>query len=225
MTRLFEPRLDELREIILRMGGRCEAILGKALRALWVGDLALADEVAPDDLEIDQLDIDVDDAVLKALALGAPLAEDLRKVVAIKMIATDLERVGDLSRNIASSAKRLAQGTGPTPDEKLKSLAELTQKVLRDSLDALADLDSAKARQVIDSDDAIDDLQDEFVREEIERMNSEPARAAGAVDLILIAESLERVGDHATNVAEEVVLMAEARNLKHATKLGRTSTI
>ena len=221
MPRLFEPRLDELREIILRMGSRAEAILAKALRALWSRDVALADEVGPDDLEIDQLDVDVDDAVLKALALGAPLAEDLRKVVAIKMIATDLERVGDLARNIASSAKRLAAGVGLARPEKLRTLADATQRILRDALDALADLDGARARLVIEQDDPIDELQDELVREEIERMNAEPSTAAGTVDLILIAESLERVGDHATNVAEEVILMAEARNLKHAAKLGR----
>jgi len=221
MTRLFEPRLDDLRDTILRMGSRCEAILGKSLKALWTRDLALADEVKRDDLEIDRLDVDVDDAVLKALALGAPLAEDLRKVVAIKMIATDLERVGDLARNIAASSKRLAAVAGLQPPEKLVRLAELTQRILRDALDALSDLDAAKARAVIDGDDVIDELQDELVREEIERMNREPAKVAGTVDLILIAESLERVGDHATNIGEEVVLMAEARNLKHAAKLGR----
>jgi phosphate transport system protein len=221
MTRLFEPRLDDLRDTILRMGSRCEAILAKALKALWTRDTSLADEVKQDDLEIDRLDVDVDDAVLKALALGAPLAEDLRKVVAIKMIATDLERVGDLARNIASSSKRLAAVAGLQHPEKLVRLAELTQRTLRDALDSLSDLDAAKARAVIEGDDAIDELQDEMVREEIARMNAEPSTAAGTVDLILIAESLERVGDHATNIGEEVVLMAEARNLKHAAKLGR----
>jgi phosphate transport system protein len=221
MTRLFEPRLNDLRDTILRMGSRAEAILDKSLRALWARDTALADEVAEDDLEIDRLDVAVDDAVLKALALGAPLAEDLRKVVAIKMIATDLERVGDLARNVASSAKRLAALAGFEAPPKLRTLAELTQAGLRKALDALSDLDGRKARDVIAEDDEIDDLQDELVREEIARMNAEPQTAAGTVDLILVAESLERVGDHATNVAEEVVLMAEARNLKHATKLGR----
>jgi phosphate transport system protein len=221
MTRLFEPRLDELRDTILRMGSRCEAILAKSLKALWTRDVALADEVAQDDLEIDRLDVDVDDAVLKALALGAPLAEDLRKVVAIKMIATDLERVGDLARNIAASSKRLAVVADLVQPEKMKSLADLTQGILRDALDALSDLDGAKARAVIDGDDAIDELQDELVREEIAGMNREPSKASSTVDLILIAESLERVGDHATNIGEEVVLMAEARNLKHASKLGR----
>jgi len=221
MSRLFEPRLNVLRETILRMGSRAEAILAKALRVLWTRDPDLADEVHRDDLEIDRLDVTVDDAVLKALALGSPLAEDLRKVVAMKMIATDLERVGDLARNMAASAKRLAPNTDIDMPPKLRSLADLTQGILRDALDALADLDAAAARQVIEDDDAIDDLQDELVREEIARMSREPERASSTVDLILVAENLERVGDHATNVAEEVVLMAEALNLKHAAKLGR----
>jgi phosphate transport system protein len=220
MSRLFEPRLNELRETILRMGSRSEAILAKSLRALWSRDVALADEVKGDDLEIDRLDVTVDDAVLKALALGAPLAEDLRKVVAIKMIATDLERVGDLARNVAASAKRLAEVGVGTPD-KLRRLAELTQGLLRESLDALADLDAAGARRVLDGDDAIDALQDEVVRDEIARISAQPQGAPSTVDVILVAESLERVGDHATNIAEEVVLMAEAKNLKHAAKLGR----
>ena len=221
MTRLLEPRLNDLRETILRMGSRSEAILAKSLKALWSGDTALADEVAEDDLEIDRLDVAVDDAVLKALALGAPLAEDLRKVVAIKMIATDLERVGDLARNVAASAKRLSSVANLELPEKMRELAAKTQAILRDSLDGLSDLDGVRARQVIERDDEIDQLQDELVREEIGRMHAEPERAAWAVDVILVAESLERVGDHATNVAEEVVLMAEARNLKHAAKLGR----
>lgn len=221
MTRLFEPRLNDLRETILRMGSRSEAILAKSLRALWDRDVALADQVQEDDIEIDRLDVAVDEAVLKALALGAPLAEDLRKVVAIKMIATDLERVGDLARNIASSGKRLAATAGDPEPVKLRQLSDLVQGILRDALDSLSDLDAVKARQVIDGDDAIDSLQDEFVREEIGKLGTDPGAAASAVDLILIAESLERVGDHATNVAEEVVLMAEARNLKHAAKLAR----
>ena len=174
MTRLFEPRLNDLRETILRMGSRSEAILAKSVRALFSKDVGLAAEVKDDDLEIDRLDVAVDDAVLKALALGAPLAEDLRKVVAIKMIATDLERVGDLARNIASSAERLAGTDTVTEREKLVALVELTQRILRDALDALSELDAVKARQVIEGDDAIDELQDEFVREEIASLNREP---------------------------------------------------
>jgi len=221
MTRLFEPRLNDLRDTILRMGSRSEAILAKALRALWSREPSLAEEVSQDDLEIDRLDVAVDDAVLKALALGAPLAEDLRKVVAIKMIATDLERVGDLARNVAASAARLATVAGLQAPAKLRTLADLTEQALRASLDALSNLDPIAARRVIASDDEIDQLQDEFVRDEIAQLSAEPGVAAGTVDLILIAESLERVADHATNIAEEVVLMAEARNLKHAAKLGR----
>ena len=105
MSRAFDSVLEGLRGNLLRMGGRAEAILDKALRALWERDARLAQQVADDDVEIDRLEVAIDEAVLKALALQAPVAEDLREVLAVKMIATDLERVGDLARNIKHAAK------------------------------------------------------------------------------------------------------------------------
>ena len=108
MTRHFDSILDGLREELFRMGGCSEAILDKAIRSVGERDLDLASQVAPDDLEIDRLDVAIDTGVLKALALQAPVAADLRLVIAIKMVASDLERVGDLSRNIAKSAQRMA---------------------------------------------------------------------------------------------------------------------
>ena len=109
MSRVMDPVMQELRETLLLMGSRAEAILDKSVRAIVERSHGLADEVAGDDLEIDRLDVTIDEAVLRALALQAPVASDLRQVVAIKMIATDLERVGDLARNIAKSAARLAE--------------------------------------------------------------------------------------------------------------------
>ena len=103
----IEIHIEGLRERLFRMGGRAEAIIDKALRALWERDAELAAEVKQDDVEIDRLEVEIDEAVLKALALQAPVAEDLREVLAVKMIATDLERVGDLARNIAKSARAL----------------------------------------------------------------------------------------------------------------------
>ena len=108
MSRFIETHIEGLRERLFRMGGRAEAILDKALRAVWERDASLADEVKADDIEIDRLEVAIDEAVLKALALQAPVAEDLREVLAIKMIATDLERVGDLARNVAKIARRLS---------------------------------------------------------------------------------------------------------------------
>jgi phosphate transport system protein len=221
MSRVFDPVLRELRETLLLMGSRAESILDKALRAVLERDAALAGQVASDDLEIDRLDVAVDEAVLKALALQAPVAADLREVVAIKMIATDLERVGDLARNIAKSALRLSRRLDvPIPPE-LPRLAASARGVLRSALDAFSQADPRAAQRVLESDDEIDHAQDELILEEIEQISSTPDILSPALDIIFIAKNLERVGDHATNIAEDVILVAEARNVKHAAKLAR----
>jgi len=221
MPRTIDPILQTLREMALRMGGLAEAILGKALRSVWERDAALAREVAIDDLEIDRLDLAIDEGVLRALALQAPLADDLRKVIAIKMMASDLERVGDLSRNIAKSGERLVARPLVRPPPQLVGLADAAQRMLRDALDAFAQSDTERAREVLAADDRVDRDQDRVVEILIRDIGEHPELSPQEVDLILIAENLERVGDHATNIAEDVILAAEARNVKHAEKLAR----
>jgi phosphate transport system protein len=221
MSRLFDSVLGNLRDDLLRMGSRAEAILDKSLRAVWERDASLVDEVVRDDLEIDRLDVDIDEAVLKALALQAPVAEDLREVLAIKMIATDLERVGDLARNIAKSAQRLATHEPFPYPAALTSLARSSQRVVRQALDAFTRNDADRARAVLDGDDAIDRVEGEVIRSMMSQLVENPEAASQKVDVILLAKNLERVADHATNIAEDVILVAEARNVKHAAKLGR----
>ena len=216
-----ESTIDGLRELILRMGALAEAILAKALRCVAERDRALGQTVQSDDLEIDQLDVAIDDAILRALALQAPVAEDLRQVIAIKTMATDLERIGDIARNIAKSGMRLAERPQTPFPARLERLRSEATGQLRAALDSFQALDVSAARAVIAGDDRVDDLQDALVRELIDGMERAPATAAQAVDLISIAESLERVGDHATNIAEDVILAVEARNVKHAEKLAR----
>jgi len=202
------------------MGGHCEAILEKALRGVLERDAELAAEVAVDDLEIDRLDVAIDEGVLKALALQAPVAADLRMVLAIKMVATDLERVGDLARNIAKSAQRLASEESPlTLPAQLEPMARASQSALRQSLDAFSRSDSDLSRVVLDEDDAIDEQQDEIVRDLLNELERHPEAASREVDIILVAKNLERVANHATNIAEQVILVTEARNVKHAAKL------
>ncbi|HXK21494.1 MAG TPA: phosphate signaling complex protein PhoU [Myxococcota bacterium] len=219
MSRFIETHIEGLRERLFRMGGRAEAIMDKALRAVWERDENLADEVKGDDIEIDRLEISIDEAVLKALALQAPVAEDLREVLAIKMIATDLERVGDLARNVAKIARRLsAQPELPLPAS-VTTLARGAQGALRRALDAFSHTDPDLARSVLDEDDAIDRMQDEVVQSMLRELGRHPESASQELDVIMLAKHLERVGDHATNIAEDVILVAEARNVKHAGKL------
>ena len=223
MPRTIDPILGTLREMALRMGSLAEAILGKALRSVWERDAALAREVVIDDLEIDRLDLAIDESVLRALALQAPLADDLRKVIAIKMMASDLERVGDLSRNIAKSGERLVARPLVRPPAQLLGLADAAQRMLRDALDAFAQSDTQRARAVLLADDRVDRDQDRVVEILIRDIGEHPELSPQEVDMILIAENLERVGDHATNIAEDVILATEARNLKHADKLARSA--
>ena len=219
MTRPVEPALTALREQLLRMGGLSEAILEKSLQSLWRRDISLAREVKIDDLEIDRLDIAVDDMVLRILATQAPVADDLRNVIAGKMIATDLERIGDLARNIAKSAERLATRASIDTPSKLRTLADEAQRILRRALDSFAENDPNRASAVLDDDDQVDADEDAVIRTAIEEIASHPEFTAQEVDFILIAKNLERVADHATNIAEDVILATQARNVKHASKL------
>ena len=220
MTRAVEPVLQGLRETLLRMGSRAEAILDKAVQSVIDRDAELARQVEHDDLEIDRLDVEIDAAVLLALALQAPVAADLRKVVAVKMIATDLERVGDLARNIAKCALRLSLHPEVPVPLVLVRLARSAQRMLHGALDAYASDDPEVARAVLDQDDDVDRQQDEVVRSSLQEITGHPEQASQSVDIIFVAKHLERVADHATNVAEDVILVTEARNVKHASKLG-----
>ena len=213
--------MGTLRDTVLRMARLSEAILDKSLQSVWKRDDGLSREVKVDDLEIDRLDVAIDDAVLRVLALDAPVASDLRLVVAIKALATDLERVGDIARNIAGCARRLAKEREIGLPPELHSLADDSRAALRNAIQAFSDLDADLAREVLRADDAIDEKEDQLIRDAIDHLADAPETTPQQVDLIFIAQHLERIGDHATNIAEEVVLAAEATNLKH---LGKLST-
>lgn len=223
MPRTLEPFLGEVNDLILRMGGCCEAILAKSLQALFQRDARLAAEVQQDDLEIDRLDVAVDEAVLRSIALQAPVADDLRRLLAAYDIGTDLERVGDLARNIAKSAARMAERRPIVLPASLETLAEQCQAMLRDALDAFVQRDAEQAKRLLERDQQVDEGQDEVIREALGEIHDRPDVSSQEIDLILIAKNLERVADHATNIAESVILVVEGRNVKHADKLARGS--
>jgi phosphate transport system protein len=214
-----DRNLDQLRALAIRMGGLAQAILAKSLDAAWTANFNQATEVASDDIEIDRLDVAIDDAIMRLLALRAPVARDLRAVLAAKSLATDLERVGDLARNIADCAVRLAKRAPVEISPALRELAEESQRLLRLSLDSYAASDADAARRVLAGDERIDAGEARVMRESVAKISVDPASAELQVNFMFIASSLERVGDHATNIAEDVILVAEAINLKHAGKL------
>ena len=201
------------------MGHLAEAILEKALGSGRERDVDLARAVADDDLPIDRLDVEIDRSVLELLALQAPVAKDLREVIALKTAAADLERVGDIARNIAKSAICLSELNEMAWPDALEVLARSSRQALASAILALANYDSTLARTVLDADDAIDADEDRFFRKALREIQQSPEESEQVVHFMLVAKNLERVGDHATNIAEDVILVVESVNLKHAGKL------
>jgi len=219
VERASDREFDELRALAIRMGALSEEILAKALRAVWDRNAPLADEVGRDDLAIDRLDVEIDEVIMRLLALRAPVAADLRAVLATKSLATDLERVGDIARNIADQAVLLSRSDPVEVPQSLRDLADDSQRSLRGALMAFANGDTAHARRVIEEDDRVDEGEARVQREAFAEIPKRPEVARQLVGFIFIAASLERVGDHATNIAEDVILAAEALIVKHAGKL------
>jgi len=215
VERHFERELDELKDQMLRMAGYAEAIVLKAVESLKRRDVVLANEVLADDRTIDRLEIDVDERCLRLLALQQPMATDLRFLTAALKISNDLERVGDHAVNIAGSTLRVAEQPLLKPLVDIPRMAELSAGMLHDAIDAFVRHDADAARKLVLRDDEVDRLNDQLFRELISFMIEDPSTITRAMELILVARNLERVGDLATNVAEEVVFINEARVIKH----------
>jgi len=215
VERHFVRELDALKEQLLRMGGRAEAIVLKAVDALRRRDASLANGVLAEDKIIDRLELDIDDRCVRLLALQQPLARDLRFITAALKISNDLERVGDHAVNIAGSALRLAELPQLKPLVDIPRMAEMAGGMLHEALDAFVQGDAETARRICRRDDEVDSLNHQLFRELVSYMIEDPGTITRAMELVLVARNLERVADLATNVAEEVVFIAEARVIKH----------
>jgi phosphate transport system protein len=215
VERHFVHEIEALKEQLLRMGGRAEAIVLKAVEALRRRDEVLSREVFADDRQVDQLELDIDARCVGLLALQQPMAGDLRFITAALKISNDLERVGDHAVNIAGSAVRLAREPELKPLVDITQMAELSSGMLHEALDAFVRRDSDAARRLCLRDDEVDQLNRQVFRDLLAFIREDPTTAPRAMELILVARNLERVADLATNVAEEVVFIAEARVIKH----------
>ena len=215
MERHFDQELEALKEQLLRMGGRAEAIIQKSVESLKRRDTHLAEEVFDDDRQIDRMEIDIGERCLSLLALRQPMAVDLRFITAALKITNDLERVGDHAANIAGSALKLATQPSLKPLVDIPRMADMASGMLHEALDAFVRRDAATARRLVKRDDEVDDLNRQLFRELVSFMIEDPATITRAMELVLVARNLERVADLATNVAEEVVFIAEARVIKH----------
>lgn len=214
-VRHFQEELDDLKGRLLEMGGLAEDRLRLAVRGLVERDGTLVDRVLTGDAAINQLHIEVDDRCFKLLALHQPMAVDLRAIVAAVKINTDLERVGDLAVNISEAVRRYLRHPPVKELIDIPRMADLAQDMLRDALDAFVRRDSDLAQQVLTRDDDLDALKTAVFRELLSHMLRDSGTIEPALDLILISRHLERIGDHATNVAEDVIFMVSARDVRH----------
>jgi phosphate transport system protein len=214
-TRHFAEELQELKARLLTMGGLAEDRVRQAMRALVDADRQLVREVITGDQEINALHVEIDDRCFKLLALHQPMAVDLRVIVAAFKINTDLERIGDLAVNIAEAADRYAAHPPVKPLVDIPRMASLAQQMLHDALDAFVAQRADAAMQVMTQDDVLDALKNQIFRELLTYMLGEPRTIEPSLDLILISRHLERIGDHATNIAEDVIFIVEARDVRH----------
>jgi phosphate transport system protein len=213
--RSYDAELEELRSKLLTLGGKVEAEIAQSMRSLSERDSKLAEEVVGSDREVNLLELEVDESCRRILALRQPAASDLRFITTALKIVVDLERIGDLAVNIAERAIDLNQSPPLRPVHDLTRLAQLCQAQLRKALDAFVDADVEKAQAVIKDDDLIDALYHNLVNELLALMMEDPRNIRRANSLLFVAKHLERLGDHATNVAEMVVYMVRGTDVRH----------
>ncbi len=213
--RSYDAELEELRSKLLTLGGKVEAEIAHSMRALSERDSKLAELVVGSDREVNLLELEVDESCRRLLALRQPAASDLRFITTALKIVVDLERIGDLAVNIAERSIDLNQSPPLRPVHDLTRLAQLCQSQLRKALDAFVDADPEKAQAVIKDDDLLDALYHNLFNELLALMMEDPRNIRRANSLLFVAKHLERLGDHATNVAEMVVYMVRGTDVRH----------
>ncbi len=234
--RHFHEQLADLKGRLLAMGERAEALVELSVEALLTGDAAAADAVIAGDRELDLLEVEVEGTAVQLLALQQPMARDLRFLVGAIKVSSDLERVGDHAVNIAESTRRLAAMAGgaeaggaaaggapaagaPRPTPELEEMARRARRMLADALDAFTRGDGALGRAVCRADDAVDALYDSVFRILLARMSADARAVTPSLELLLVSRNLERVADLATNIGEDAVYVAEAKQIRHRADL------
>jgi phosphate transport system protein len=211
----FEEELQTLKNRLLTMGALVEERAHQAVKALINRSQESAEQIIASDKEVNDLQIDIDDRCLKLLATQTPLASDLRLITSAMKINSDLERIGDQAVNIAENVIKLLPQPPLKPLIDIPRMAEIAQQMTRDALDSFVKRDVDLARDVLRRDDEVDNLKDQVFRELLTYMMADPGTIQRALALILISRNLERIADHATNIAEDVIFIAEAKDVRH----------
>ena len=215
MERHLDVELRRLKDELVRMAGLAEAAIGLSVKALVSRDAEMARQVIASDDAINTLEIELDELCLRAMALYQPEARDLRFLAMALKINNDLERMGDQSVNIAERTLELLKEPLLKPLIDIPRMAELAQRMVKESLDAFVQQDVARARAVCEQDDAVDRYDDQIFRELLTYMMEDPKAITRSVNLILVSRHLERIADHATNIAEDVIYLVEGKTIKH----------
>ncbi len=211
----FVQELAQLKEKLLDMGGLVEGMIRDSIQALRNRQSSLAEDVLTKDLTVNRLEVEIDEAAIHMLALRQPAAKDLRFITTALKICTDIERIGDEAVNIAERAIELNREPQLKPYIDIPRMAEMAEKMLKDSLDAFVNHNTALALTVCRNDDAIDDLNRQILRELLTYMMEDPACVTRATKIIFVSKYLERIADHSTNIAEMVVYLVEGKIIRH----------
>jgi phosphate transport system protein len=214
-VRHFERELDQLKTKLLEMSALVESAVYRSVQGVVEKNQELAEQVLKNETRINQLEIEIDDQAISLLALQAPLAADLRLVTAAIKINNDLERMGDLSVSIAESALALMKEPVIRPLIDIPHIAGLAQGMVRKALDAFVNRDPELARSVLASDDAVDNMRTASYHELISFMEKNPQQISQALYLLSVVRNLERIADHATNIAEDVLFLVKAIDVRH----------
>src|SRR5262245_24397176 len=211
----FEEELQMLKNRLLNMGALVEERVHEATHSLIERRPDTAERIITSDQEVNELQIEIDERCLKLLALQQPMASDLRLITAAMKINADLERIGDQAVNIAEQAVRILVHPPLKPIIDLPRMAEIAERMTRESLDAFVRKDAKLARSILARDDEVDQLKDQAFRVLLTYMMADPGTIERALGLILISRHLERIADHATNIAEDVIFVVEAKDVRH----------
>lgn len=222
MKRFFDSELETFRSHLILMGEKSMVQVRNALKALVEGDIALADQVIAADDEIDQLELKIDDEAIRYMNLRAPIATELRLVIVGMKASHDLERVGDEATSIAKRAVRLAAEPPLKPYVDIPRMAGIALEMLRGALDCFLDGDEEKAKAVVRRDAEVDSINKQLYRELTSYMIERPQSISRALELMFISKSIERIADHATNIAEEMVFLAHAKDIRHSEELKKS---
>lgn len=215
MTVLLHKEMDKLKKMLIDIATLVEESVYRSVKSVTERDLSLAEQVIADDFQIDQMEVELEEECLKALALHQPVAIDLRYIVAFLKMNNDLERIGDLATNIAERARFLCTQGEITSRFDFRVMSEQVLTMLKKSLDAVINLDANLARDVIKMDDSIDDMNRETFRHVEQEIIKDPDSCGCLIRLLSVSRYLERIADHTTNIAEDVIYLKDGEIVRH----------